>query len=134
MGKRERYEPGTFCWVDLATTDSEGAKAFYSGLFGWETEDTPAGQSGTYTMLRLEGDDVGGLYEMGPEQREQGARPYWLSYVSFESADATAERARNLGPCQQDRRPRRPTGRSVRGLRGRDRRVEARSNILALDV
>jgi len=97
MGKRESYEPGTFCWVDLATTDSEGAKAFYSGLFGWETEDTPAGQSGTYTMLRLEGDDVGGLYEMDPEQREQGAAAHWLSYVSVESADATAERARDLG-------------------------------------
>lgn len=25
MGKRERYEPGTFCWVDLATTDPTGA-------------------------------------------------------------------------------------------------------------
>src|SRR5919202_1036741 len=24
MGKRERYEPGTFCWVDLATTDPAG--------------------------------------------------------------------------------------------------------------
>ena len=88
MGKRESYEPGTFCWVDLATADAEGAKAFYGGLFGWETEDTPVGQSGTYTMLRLEGDDVGGLYEMGQEQREQGVRPYWLSYVSVESADA----------------------------------------------
>jgi uncharacterized protein len=97
MGKRESYEPGTFCWVDLATTDSEGAKAFYSGLFGWETEDTPVGQSGTYTMLRLGGDDVGGLYEMGPEQREQGVMPYWLSYVSVESADATAARAGELG-------------------------------------
>jgi hypothetical protein len=21
MGKREHYAPGTFCWVDLATTD-----------------------------------------------------------------------------------------------------------------
>ena len=29
MGKRTRYEPGTFCWTDLATTDPEGAKAFY---------------------------------------------------------------------------------------------------------
>ncbi len=33
MGKRERYEPGTFCWVDLATTDPAGAKAFYGELF-----------------------------------------------------------------------------------------------------
>ncbi len=42
MGKRERYAPGTFCWVDLATTDAEGAKAFYGELFGWEAEDMPA--------------------------------------------------------------------------------------------
>jgi len=94
MGKRESYEPGTFCWVDLATTDSGDAKAFYSGLFGWETEDTPVGQSGSYTMLRFEGDDVGGLYEMAPEQREQDATAYWLSYVS---ADATAARTGDLG-------------------------------------
>ncbi len=75
MGKRERYEPGTFCWVDLATTDPAGAKAFYGGLFGWKSEDTPAGEAGTYTMLRLDGDEVGGLYEMGAECREQGSPP-----------------------------------------------------------
>ena len=40
MGKRESYESGTFCWVDLATTDAEGAKAFYGDLFGWEFRDT----------------------------------------------------------------------------------------------
>ena len=39
MGKRESYEPGMFCSVDLATTDAEGAKRFYGGLFGWEGED-----------------------------------------------------------------------------------------------
>ena len=52
MGKRERYEPGTFCWVDLATTDSAGAKTFYGELFGWEGEDMPAGEAATYTMMR----------------------------------------------------------------------------------
>ena len=29
MGKREKYEPGTFSWVELSTTDPDGAKAFY---------------------------------------------------------------------------------------------------------
>ena len=38
MGNRERYEPGTFCWVELATTDPAGAKAFYGELFGWEKD------------------------------------------------------------------------------------------------
>ena len=55
MGKRECYEPGTFCWVDLATTDPAGAKAFYGELFGWEAEDIPVGEAGAYTMLRLDG-------------------------------------------------------------------------------
>jgi predicted enzyme related to lactoylglutathione lyase len=97
MGKRERYEPGTFCWVDLATTDPAGAKAFYCELFGWEAEDMPAGEAGTYTMLRLDGDEVCALYELEAGQREQGIPPHWLSYVSVEDADAAATRARELG-------------------------------------
>lgn len=97
MGKRVRYEPGTFSWTDLTTTDAEGAKTFYGGLFGWEAEDMPAGEVGTYTMLRMNGDDVGGLSEMGADQRAQGIPPYWLSYVSVEDADATVARARELG-------------------------------------
>lgn len=96
MGKRELYEPGTFCWVDLATTDAAVAKAFYGELFGWKAEDLPAGETATYTMMSLGGDYVCGLYEMEAERREQGA-PYWFSYVSVESADATAGRARELG-------------------------------------
>jgi hypothetical protein len=36
----------------------EGAKAFYGGLLGWEAEDTPAGEAGTYTMLKVDGDEV----------------------------------------------------------------------------
>jgi predicted enzyme related to lactoylglutathione lyase len=97
MGKREHYEPGTFCWADLQTTDPTGAKAFYGGLFGWEAEDMPAGEAGTYTMLRLGDDEVCAIYEMDTGQREQGTPPHWLSYVSVEDADATAARARELG-------------------------------------
>jgi predicted enzyme related to lactoylglutathione lyase len=97
MGKRQRYEPGTFCWIDLATTDPAGARAFYGELFGWEAEEMPAGEAGTYTMLYLGGDEVGGLYEMDAGQREQGVPPYWFSYVSVDDADAIASRARKLG-------------------------------------
>jgi predicted enzyme related to lactoylglutathione lyase len=97
MGKRERYAPGTFCWVDLATTDPASAKVFYGELFGWEAEDMPAGEAGIYTMLTLDGDEVCGLYEMEPERHEQGIPPYWSSYVSVEDADTIASRARELG-------------------------------------
>jgi uncharacterized protein len=97
VGKRTHYEPGTFCWTDLATTDPEEAKAFYGGLFGWEAVDTPAGEAGTYTMLSLDGDDVCALYELEPERRELGIPSHWISYVGVESADAVVERARELG-------------------------------------
>lgn len=96
VGKRESYEPGTFCWVELATTDPGGAKAFYGELFGWEAEDMPVGEEMTYTVQRLGGDDICGLYELPADQREQGVPPYWHTLVSVESADAAAEKARSL--------------------------------------
>jgi predicted enzyme related to lactoylglutathione lyase len=97
MGQREHYEPGTFCWVDLATTDPAGAKAFYTELFGWEAEDVPAGEKGTYSLLRLDGDEVCGLYKMDAGRREEGVPPHWLSHVSVEDADAVVSRVRELG-------------------------------------
>src|SRR5690348_10698902 len=39
MGERTSYTPGTFSWADLTTTDQDGAKAFYTALFGWEAID-----------------------------------------------------------------------------------------------
>ena len=31
--------PGAFSWSELITPDPEGAKIFYSKLFGWSTRD-----------------------------------------------------------------------------------------------
>ena len=39
MGERESYVPGTFCWADLGTTDSDAAKEFYSRVFGFSLAD-----------------------------------------------------------------------------------------------
>jgi uncharacterized protein len=96
MGKRERYEPGTFCAVDLATPDPDAAKRFYGGLFGWEAEDVQD-EDLRYTMFRLDGDMVAGLFEQRPEQREAGMPPSWINYVSVEDAGAAAGKAAELG-------------------------------------
>ncbi len=56
------FKPGLFCWTDLATSDAEGAKAFYNGLFGWEAEDMPMGEGMFYSMLKKNGHYVGALY------------------------------------------------------------------------
>ena len=67
-GKRTSYPPGTFSWVDLATTDAAAAKSFYAGLYGWELDDTDAGGGAVYTLCRVDGDAVCGLYEMSPRR------------------------------------------------------------------
>lgn len=91
MGKRDRYEPGTFSWADLSTSDAGGAKAFYGELFGWEFEDGDMPGGGVYTMCRVEGDDVAAIVQ-------QDERPgHWNNYVTVASADETAEKAKNLG-------------------------------------
>src|SRR5918992_3489342 len=105
MGGRTRYEPGTFCWVGLATSDPDSAKAFYASLFGWEGEDLSAGAAGTYTMLRCGGREVAILYRQQPEARAAGAPPHWTSYISVEDADATAVEAAALGGAALFREP-----------------------------
>ncbi|HUI42795.1 MAG TPA: VOC family protein [Terriglobia bacterium] len=97
MPNIEQHPPGSFCWIELATTNQPAAKAFYAGLFGWQAEDMPMGPTDFYTMFRLEGRDAGAAYTLRPEQRSQGVPPHWMLYVAVESADAAAERAAQLG-------------------------------------
>jgi|SRR5829696_211455 len=105
MIKRTPYEPGTFCWVGLATSDPEAAKAFYAALFGWQLEDLLAGEAGTYTLLRRRSEDVAILYRQTVEARSAGAPPHWTSYISVDDAEATAARVGKLGGAAVFRRP-----------------------------
>ena len=75
------------------TTDTEGAKAFYTGLFGWDTEDNPIPEGGVYTMLSKGGKAVGALSAV----QQEGQPPAWNSYVTVESADASAAAADEHG-------------------------------------
>jgi uncharacterized protein len=92
-----RYAPGVFCWAGLATSDPAGATAFYASLFGWQSEQLPAGDFGTYTSLRRDGKEVAILYRQTREARATRAAPHWTPFVSVEDADASARRARELG-------------------------------------
>ncbi len=97
MGERTEYAPGTFCWVDLVTSDSDAAKTFYKGLFGWNATDVPTDAGTVYTMLSQDGRDICALWQMTPEMVQQDIPPHWQSYVSVASADAVTARARELG-------------------------------------
>ena len=90
MSERTSHKPGTFCWVDLSTSDADAAKSFYGALFGWEFEDMPVGEGMTYTMARKQGKDVAALSQ-GDEP------PHWNNYVSVEDAEDAARSAAENG-------------------------------------
>lgn len=94
----EKYPDGMFSWIDLSTSDIAGAQAFYSGLFGWEVDETPVADSGTnYTNFRINGYTVAGGGQMQAELLAAGAPPVWISYVNVEDIDAAAARASAAG-------------------------------------
>jgi predicted enzyme related to lactoylglutathione lyase len=99
------YESGAFCWVGLATADTERAKAFYSQLFGWRPEGHDAGAAGAFTLMRRHGEEVAIVYRQTPEARVAQVTSHWTPYILVENADATAARAAGLGAAGILREP-----------------------------
>jgi predicted enzyme related to lactoylglutathione lyase len=94
MGRRTTYTPGTPCWVDLSTSDLDGARAFYGAVFGWTVRHQPGGM---YAFFERDGDVVAGLAEMSADQQAAGMPPVWSMYVRADDPDAIAARAAELG-------------------------------------
>lgn len=106
MPQMTEHAFSTFSWVDVSSTDANGAKAFYGGLFGWEFVDITAadmmgekltpdlpGDIVMYTMCSLQGKLVCGLSQtVSPD-----IPTVWNAYVNVEDADAAVARAQELG-------------------------------------
>ena len=97
MSEGKVFPTGTFCWVELETSDAASARGFYSDLLGWDTNTVEMGELGTYTLLQLDSNNIAGLYNLNDDQKQQGVPPHWLSYVLVEDADASANKATELG-------------------------------------
>lgn len=82
-----------FVHVELNTTDTAKAKAFYSKLFTWKMEDMQMGPGMTYTMLQPGEGTGGGLMK----QMMPGAPSAWLAYVLVDDVKAATEKAKSLG-------------------------------------
>ena len=69
------WPSGTPCWVDLGVDDVSRATAFYSRLFGWDTQAGPP-EAGGYTMCMLNGRPVAGI---GPKMGPAEVPPFWMT-------------------------------------------------------
>jgi uncharacterized protein len=92
-----QHASGSPNWFELATTDQDGAEAFYGALFGWTAQRNPMDDGSLYTLFHLGGREVAAVYTMMPEQRAQGVPPNWGVYFKVDDADAVAARAAASG-------------------------------------
>ena len=90
----ERH-PGKVIWVELVTPDLDGAKRFYSGLFGWTFREAHAGKT-PYVAALLDGRPVAGLHQR-PEPPGDLRQPAWLTFLSVGDADAAKRSALENG-------------------------------------
>lgn len=84
---------GQFVWYELTTPDVDGARRFYPSITGWGTQQFDK----DYTMWTNGGAPIGGIFRLGPEQRQKGIPPNWMPYIEADNVDETARRATLLG-------------------------------------
>lgn len=91
----ESYAQGAPCYVELITPDTEAAKAFYGGLFGWSLSDMSVGDGGTYTTAALGDAPVGGI---SPQMPDLAGHPaFWGVYLAADDVDKTCAQVEAAG-------------------------------------
>ena len=92
MPARDESPIGAPCWVDLMTSDTDGARAFYGQVFGWEAEE-PNAEFGGYFNFQLDGARIAGCMAA----MEPGMPDVWSVYLATDDAARTAADATTHG-------------------------------------
>jgi uncharacterized protein len=87
-------EHGAVSWSELRTSDQAAAVAFYSDIFGWQTEEMSM-PGGTYTVVKVGEEAIGGIMPMPPEAGQ--APPHWGTYITVADVDVTVVQAQEKG-------------------------------------
>ncbi|WP_028643007.1 VOC family protein [Nocardioides sp. URHA0020] len=79
--------PGRPIWLELYTADTDAARAFYGGLFGWTVEDSGP-ELGNYALFLRDGAPVAGLMQSSGETPDA-----WSVYLESDNAEDTVAMA-----------------------------------------
>ncbi len=89
---------GEFCWINMLTPAPAEAKPFLAALFGWTFKD----MAGLGDIVRLEGRDIGGLFDLHGINSPKDAVAGFGVMVKVDDADETCARVRALGGTAED--------------------------------
>jgi predicted enzyme related to lactoylglutathione lyase len=89
MPTRTSAALGAPTWIDLSTSDPEGARSFYGQLFGW-TADAPNPEFGGYFMFNHAGAPVAGCMDSGAGGAPDAERTEaWSVYLASDDIEKT---------------------------------------------
>jgi predicted enzyme related to lactoylglutathione lyase len=97
MAEVTKHCPGMFCWVELNTVDALAANRFYGEMFGWRRSFMPLDDGSFYTLLQLDGKDVGAFHEIFEEALEPETTTGWRLYIATDNVDQSVQKALSLG-------------------------------------
>jgi predicted enzyme related to lactoylglutathione lyase len=92
MTIRTSIPSGAPAWIDLASTDTESSRRFYSGLFGWTFDVAPA-EFGGYISAFKDGHQIAGIMQA----QDDGPANVWAVYLAVENAQKTLASAEAAG-------------------------------------
>ena len=87
-----RFVTGAPNWLDVGTSDIDGAISFYGGLFGWQFQ-SAGPDAGGYGFFQLSGKTAAGAMQITPEQ----GTPSWSVYFQTPDAESTAKSVEQAG-------------------------------------
>lgn len=89
-GTAAMHRPGSLTWLELETSDIDGAKKFYGELFGWDAGEVLLGDGGSmtdpYTVFTKGGERVAGAIETAMS----GIHASWCPSFAVTDVDAAA--------------------------------------------
>jgi predicted enzyme related to lactoylglutathione lyase len=84
---------GAPCWIDLFSTDTDRATAFYGEILGWRAEPPREGFGGYFTFTK-DGKHVAGCMK---NDGTQGMPDVWTVYLTTDDVERTAKAATQHG-------------------------------------
>jgi predicted enzyme related to lactoylglutathione lyase len=93
MPVRDAAPLGAPCWIDLTTSDVDGAQDFYGTVFGW-TFESAGPEYGGYINAAKDGHRVAGLMA---NRSEFQSPDNWATYFHTSDIDATASALSSAG-------------------------------------
>jgi predicted enzyme related to lactoylglutathione lyase len=96
IGSDVMRETGAVAWNELNTRDPQAARDFYAAVFGWKFEDREYEGPGTYTLINLGDESVGGMFDITGRVPEE-VPAHWLVYFAVEDAESAVGTAGQAG-------------------------------------